>query len=135
MIVVDASALLETLLQTDLAGRLMERLFEPSASLHAPHLLDIEVTHAFRRMVQRKDITAVRAEQGLADFSQLHIERHGHQALTGRIWQLRESMTAYDGAYVALAEALDAPLLTCDAKLAHAHGHRARIDLITVASS
>ena len=135
MIVVDASALLETLLQTDLAGRLMERLFEPSASLHAPHLLDIEVTHAFRRMVQRKDITAVRAEQGLADFSQLHIERHGHQALTGRIWQLRESMTAYDGAYVALAEALDAPLLTCDAKLAHSHGHRARIDLITVASS
>lgn len=130
MIVVDASALLETLLQTDLAPRLMDRLFEPSASLHAPHLLDIEVTHVFRRMVQRKDLSAGRAEQGLLDFSHLYIQRHGHRALTGRIWQLRESMTAYDGAYVALAEALDATLLTCDAKLARAHGHRARIDLI-----
>ena len=130
MIVVDASAVLETLLQTDLAGRLMECMFEPSNSLHSPHLLDVEVTHAFRRMVQRKDITAVRAEQGLADFSQLHIERHSHQALIGRIWQLRESMTAYDGAYVALAEALGAPMLTCDSRIAHAHGHRARIDLI-----
>ena len=108
----------------------MKRLFEPSASLHAPHLVDIEVTHALRRLVQREDITAARAEQGLADLSQLHIERYGHQPLTARIWQLRESMTAYDGAYVALAEALDAPLLTCDVKLAHAHGHRARIDLI-----
>jgi predicted nucleic acid-binding protein len=130
LIVIDASALLETLLQTSLAGRLMERMFEPAASLHAPHLLDIEVTHAFRRMVQRKDITAARAEQGIADSSQLHIERHGHQALIARIWQLRESMSAYDGAYVALAEALDAPLLTSDVRLAHAHGHRARIDLI-----
>jgi predicted nucleic acid-binding protein len=130
LIVLDASAVLETLLQTRLAERLMERLFEPSASLHAPHLLDIEVPHALRRLVQREDITAERAEQGLADFSQLHIERHGHQALIARIWHLRESMTAYDGAYVALAEALDAPLLTCDAKLAHSHGHRARIDLI-----
>ena len=108
----------------------MERLFEPSASLHAPHLMDIEVAHALRRLVQRKDVTAMRAEQGLADLSQLHIERHGHEPLIARIWQLRESMTAYDGAYVALAEALDAPLLTCDVKLAHAHGHRARIDLI-----
>jgi predicted nucleic acid-binding protein len=105
-------------------------MFDPLTSLHAPHLVDIEVTHAFRRLVQRKDITAVRAEEGLADFAQLPIERHGHQALTRRIWQLRDAMTAYDGAYVALAEALDAPLLTCDAKLAHAHGHRARIDLI-----
>ncbi len=130
MIVVDASALVETLLQTNLAARLMKRLFEPSASLHAPHLVDIEVTHALRRLVQREDITAARAEQGLADLSQLHIERYGHQPLTARIWQLRESMTAYDGAYVALAEALDAPLLTCDVKLAHAHGHRASIDLI-----
>jgi len=108
----------------------MERMFEPSASMHAPHLLDIEVADALRRMVQRKDITTVRAEEGLADLAHLRIERHGHPLLLGRIWQLRESMAAYDGAYVALAEALDAPLLTCDAKLANAHGHRARIELI-----
>ena len=130
MIVVDASAVLETLLQTRLAARLMERLFEPTATLHAPHLLDIEVTHALRRLAQRGDLTGSRASQGLDDFSQFNIERHGHQLLNMRIWQLRDSMTAYDGAYIALAEALDAPLLTCDAKLAHARGHKAKIDLI-----
>lgn len=108
----------------------MERLLGPSSSLHSPQLLDIEVTHALRRLVQRSDITVVRAELVLADFSQLHIERHAHQALIARIWQLRDSMTAYDGAYVALAEALDAPLVTCDARLARAHGHRARIEVI-----
>ncbi len=108
----------------------MERALTPSESLHAPHLLDIEVTHALRRIVQREEITVLRAEQGLEDFSQMLIERHGHQSLTARIWQLRESLTAYDGAYIALAEALDVPLLTCDAKLARAHGHRAKIELI-----
>jgi predicted nucleic acid-binding protein len=60
----------------------------------------------------------------------LFIERASHQPLLGRVWQLRESMTAYDGAYVALAEALDAPVVTCDRKLARSHGHRARIELI-----
>jgi predicted nucleic acid-binding protein len=130
LIVVDASAILEMLLQTRHASRLMERMLGRPVRLHAPHLLDIEVTHALRRLVQRNDITAQRAEQGLADLSQLFIERHGHQLLTARIWQLRDSVTAYDGAYIALAEALDATLLTCDAKLAHAHGHRARIDLV-----
>jgi predicted nucleic acid-binding protein len=130
LIVVDASAILEMLLQTHLASRLMDRMLGRPVRLHAPHLLDIEVTHALRRLVQRNDITAQRAEQGLTDLSQLFIERHGHQSLTARIWQLRDSVTAYDGAYIALAEALDATLLTCDAKLAHAHGHRARIDLV-----
>jgi predicted nucleic acid-binding protein len=130
LIVVDASALLEVLLKTALADRLMDRVFAPSESLHAPHLLDIEVTNALRRLVLREEVTAVRAEQALEDFSQLLIERHGHQLLTARIWQMRESMTAYDGAYVALAEALAAPLLTCDAKLARAHGHQANIELV-----
>jgi predicted nucleic acid-binding protein len=130
LIVIDASAILESLLQTNLAERVMGRILAPAAILHSPHLLDIEVTHVLRRLVLRNDITAGRAEQVLADFSQLRIERHGHQALTTRIWQLRESMTAYDGAYVALAEALDAPLVTCDSKLGRAHGHRAKIEVI-----
>jgi predicted nucleic acid-binding protein len=131
LIVVDASALLELLLQTDLADRLMDRALAPSESLHAPHLLDIEIISALRRLAQREEISIKRAEQVLADFSQLLIQRHGHQQLTERIWQFRESLTAYDGAYVALAEALDAPLLTCDAKLAHAHGHHAKIELVS----
>ena len=130
MIVIDASALVELLLQTKLADRIMDRALDPSESLHAPHLLDIEVTHALRRLVQREEITTLRAEQGLEDFSQMLVDRHDHQPLTGRIWQLRESLTAYDGAYVALAEALEAPLLTCDGKLAHSHGHQAKIELI-----
>lgn len=130
MIVVDASALLEIMLQTTRAERLMERAFTVPERLHAPHLVDIEVTQVIRRMVQRAEITASRGEEALEDFAQLLIERHGHQLLLKRIWQLRDSLTAYDGAYVALAEALGAPLLTCDARLARAHGHEATIELV-----
>src|ERR1700722_837479 len=108
----------------------MERALAVSARLHAPHLLDIEVTRALRRHEQRRDITALRAEQALEDFSLLYIERHEQQSLLARIWRMRDSLTAYDGAYVALAEALDAPLLTCDVKLSRAHGHHATIELI-----
>lgn len=130
MIVIDASALLEMLLRTDRADRLMERALAASERLHAPHLLEIEVAQALRRLVQRDEITNVRAEQALDDFAHLVIERHAHPSLLPRIWQLRDALSAYDGAYVALAEALPAPLLTCDAKLARAHGHRATIELI-----
>jgi predicted nucleic acid-binding protein len=130
LIVIDASALLEILLRTERADRLMERALEPSEQMHAPQLLDIEITQVLRRLVRQREITAPRAEQALQDLSNLLIERHDHQALVQRIWQLRDSLSAYDGAYVALAEALAAPLLTCDAKLAGAHGHRAEIELV-----
>jgi predicted nucleic acid-binding protein len=130
LIVIDASALLEMLLRTQRADQLMERALEPSERMHAPHLLDVEVTQVLRRLVQRKEITTARAAEAIDDLNNLIIERHAHQALVPRIWQLRDSLTAYNGAYVALAEALDAPLLTCDAKLAGAHGHRATIELV-----
>jgi predicted nucleic acid-binding protein len=130
LIVIDASALLEILLRTDRADELMERAFEASERMHAPQLIDIEVTQVLRRLVQRREISAVRAGQALDDLASLLIERHEHQALVSRIWQLRDSLTAYDAAYVALAEALGAPLLTCDAELAGAHGHRATVELI-----
>ena len=108
----------------------MDRALGVSERLHSPHLLDIEVANVVRRLVQRKEITLVRAGQVFEDFAQLFIERHAHGALLPRIWQLRDAMTAYDGAYVALAEALGAPLLTCDGKLARAHGHRATIEMV-----
>lgn len=127
---IDASALLEMLLRTQRADQLLRRTLEPAERMHAPHLLDIEVTQVLRRLALRKEITTARAEEALNDFNNLAIERHEHQALVSRIWQLRDSMTAYDGAYVALAEALSAPLLTCDAKLAGARGHRATIELV-----
>ena len=130
MIVIDASALLEILLRTDKADRLMERALGTGERLHAPHLLDIEVTSVLRRVVRHKEIALRRAEQALRDFSQIYIERHAHDWLVARVWKLRDAMTAYDGAYIALAEALGAPLLTCDRKLAHAHGHAAVIELI-----
>jgi predicted nucleic acid-binding protein len=130
LIVLDASALLEILLRTPLAERLMDRALEASERLHAPHLLDVEVTQVLRRLVQRKEVTVARAGQALDDLSKLVIERHEHQSLVSRVWQLRDSLSAYDGVYVALAEALDAPLLTCDAKLAGARGHHAKIELV-----
>jgi predicted nucleic acid-binding protein len=132
LIVVDASALLEILLHTPRAAQLVERALAAAERMHAPHLLDIEVAQVLRRLVQRKEITRARAEQALDDLENLVIERHAHQPLISRVWQLRDSLTAYDGAYVALAEALEAPLLTCDAKLAGAHGHRASIELVAI---
>jgi predicted nucleic acid-binding protein len=132
LIVIDASALLEILLQTPRADQLMGRALEPSERMHAPHLLDVEVTQVLRRLAQRKEITAARAEQALDDLNNLVVERHEHQTLVRRIWQLRDSLTAYDCAYVALAEALEAPLLTCDSKLAGAHGHHATIELVAL---
>jgi len=130
LIVLDASALLEILLRTPLAERLMDRALDASERMHAPHLLDVEVTQVLRRLVQRKEIAAARAEQALEDLAKLLIERHEHQSLVSRVWQLRDSISAYDGVYVALAQALGAPLLTCDAKLAGAHGHLATIELV-----
>jgi predicted nucleic acid-binding protein len=133
LIVIDASALLEILLRTDRADRLMERAFSGSEQMHAPQLLDIEITQVLRRLVRQKEITVARAERALEDLSALVVERHEHQTIVRRIWQLRDSLSACDGAYVALAEALAAPLLTCDAKLAGAHGHRAKIELVASA--
>ncbi len=130
MIVVDASSLLELLLQSSLADKLADRLLRPRESLHAPHLVDVEMLQVLRRLSLSSLLSDGRARQVLADLESLAIERHSHVDLLSRIWQLRASVTAYDAAYVALAEALDAPLITCDAKLAHAHGHGAIIELV-----
>jgi predicted nucleic acid-binding protein len=130
LIVLDASALLEILLRTKRSDPLLVRALDASERLHAPHLLDIEVTQVLRRLLQRKEITLARAEHAFDDLSNLVIERHEHRSLVPRVWQLRDSLTAYDAVYVALAEALDAPLLTCDAKLAGARGHQAVIELV-----
>jgi len=87
-------------------------------SLHAPHLLDLEVVQVLRRYAASGALSGERALLALQDLSALDLERYPHEPLLGRIWQLRKKMSAYDAAYVALAEALDAPLLTFDARLA-----------------
>lgn len=130
MIVIDASALLELLLRTDRAEAIEARALAPEEQLHAPHLIDVEIAQALRRLVQLKEITPSRAQDAFDDHRELFIYRSEHQLLLPRIWQLRESVTAYDAAYVALAEALNAPLLTCDARLGRSHGHRAKIEVI-----
>jgi predicted nucleic acid-binding protein len=108
----------------------MERALVATEQLHAPQLLDVEIAQVLRRVALHREISAARAKQALADLEQLPIKRHIHQPLVRRIWQLRDSLTAYDAAYVALAKALPAPLLTCDPTLAHAHGHRAAVELV-----
>jgi predicted nucleic acid-binding protein len=117
-------------LQTAKGKKVEARALLPEQSVHAPHLIDVEVTHTLRRLVQLKEVPAARAKQALDDHAALHIKRADHEDMLERLWELRESVTAYDATYVALAEVLDAPLITCDSRLARSHGHRAMIELI-----
>ncbi len=130
MIVLDASAVLEVLLRTPAAASVEERMFRPGETLHAPHLLDVEVAQVLRRYESVRQIAPERGREALADLSDLDLHRYPHDVLLPRVWELRHNLTAYDAVYVALAEALDARLLTRDQRLAGAAGHRARIDLV-----
>ena len=130
MIVVDASALLEVLLRTPAARAVEERLFDRRQTLHAPHLLDIEVAQVIRRYAARGEIDDERGRAALADLADFPVHRYPHDVLLARIWDLRHNLTAYDAAYVALAAALDAPLLTRDRHLAAAAGQRAHVELV-----
>lgn len=121
MIVVDASVVIDVLLRTAAAPAIEEQL-RAHSSLHCPHLLDVEVAQVLRRYVRNSEIDVARGAAAVADLGDLPILRHGHAALLRRVWELRENMTAYDGVYVALAEALGVPLLTRDARLAAAPG-------------
>ena len=130
MIVVDASALLEALLRTPAAIAVEERLFAPGQTLHAPHLIDLEVAQVIRRYAANGEIDSERGRAALADLADFPLRRYPHDFLLPRIWDLRRNLTAYDAAYVALAEALETPLLTRDKRLAAAAGHRAQIELV-----
>ncbi|HET6223792.1 MAG TPA: type II toxin-antitoxin system VapC family toxin [Dongiaceae bacterium] len=130
MIVVDASALLEALLRTPAAEAVERRLFEPEQTLHAPHLLDVEVAQVVRRYASAGEIDAERGRAALADLADFPLRRYPHDFLLSRVWDLRTNLTAYDAVYVALAEALDAPLITRDQRLAAAAGHDARVELV-----
>jgi predicted nucleic acid-binding protein len=130
MIVVDASAVLEALLRTPAASAVERRLFEPAQTMHAPHLLDVEVAQVVRRYAANGEFDAERGRMILADLADLPLRRYPHDFLLPRAWDLRNNLTAYDAMYVALAEALDAPLLTRDKRLAASPGHHARIELV-----
>jgi len=130
VIVLDASVVLEVLLRMPAGVTVEERLFEPEETLHAPHLLDVEVAQVLRRYALAGDVDAERCRAALDDLAGLPLSRYPHDFLMSRVWDLRANLSAYDAVYVALAEALDSPLLTRDQRLANAPGHRARVELV-----
>jgi predicted nucleic acid-binding protein len=128
VLVVDTSAVLEAIVAVDPPPGLTDRLAN-DGDLHAPHLIDIEVLHALRRLNVLGELSEERASDARADFRELAIVRYPHVGLVDRIWELRHNLTAYDAAYVALAEALEVSLVTCDRRLSEAPGHTAQIEL------
>jgi predicted nucleic acid-binding protein len=130
VIVLDASAAVDWLVQTAAAQRIESRIFSRNQSLHAPELLDLEVAQVLRRLVREGALSASRAAVAIQDLLDLRITRYPHFVLLPRIWQLRHNLSAYDAAYVVLAEKLGATLLTRDAKLASAAGHAATIEVV-----
>ena len=131
MTVVDASTLVEVLLRTRLGERCTERLLRRNDALFAPHLLDVEVTQVLRRYAQRGEMPDARGREAIQDLADFPLIRFSHEPFLQRIWELRHSLSAYDAAYIALAEALDAPLVTCDSRMARAHGHAARVEILS----
>jgi predicted nucleic acid-binding protein len=129
VIVIDASALLEVLLRTPAAAAAEKRLFQAGQTLHAPHLLDVEVAQVVRRYAMNGEIDGERGRAALVDLADFPLRRYPHDFLLPRVWELRNNLTAYDAVYVALAEALNAPLLTRDQRLANTAGHHAQIEL------
>jgi predicted nucleic acid-binding protein len=133
VIVLDASVVLELLLGTAAGARVAQRIAAPAETLHAPHLVDLEVAQVLRRFQREGDIDEARGREALEVLRELDVARYPHDVLLPRIWQLRDVVTAYDAAYLALAEALAAPLLTADARLARTRGHRARVEWVGAA--
>ena len=130
MIVVDASALVEMLLPTAAGEAVSARLFDSGDSLAAPHLIDVEAAQVLRRYAHAGEIDGRRGREAMADLADMPIRRYPHEVLLPRVWDLRHTITAYDAVYVALAEALDAPLVTRDRRLAGSAGHGVEIELL-----
>ncbi len=127
MLVIDASAVVELLLGGDRAERVLVWFESEEGTIHAPGLLDVEVTQVLRRLVAAGIMDAPRGAAALEILQDLPVHRHPEKPLLPRIWQLRENLTAYDAVYVALAEALDCPLLTFDRALSRAPGLGLRV--------
>jgi predicted nucleic acid-binding protein len=129
MIVLDASAAVDWLLQTPAGQRIEHRIFTRNSTLHTVHLLDVEFAQVLRRLVREAKLAPKRAEEAIEDLMALRVTRYAPVLLLNRIWRLRQNLSAYDAAYVALAEELNAPLITRDQKIASAPGHAAAVEV------
>lgn len=117
-LVLDASVLTEILVMSPLGARALVHVSHERGELHVPHLADIECASVFRGLARGGALTAERAGQALLDLQDFPARRWPGGALLERVWELRDTLTAYDATYLALAEALDADFITADAKLA-----------------
>ncbi len=128
MIVLDASAAVDLLAADVRAAGLADRVLA-DGDLHAPHLIDVEIAQALRRLAAAGALSDDRATDALHDAALLPVVRYPHLALVERAWELRLNLGVYDGVYVALAEMLEAPLVTCDRRIARASGHDATVEV------
>jgi predicted nucleic acid-binding protein len=130
VIVLDASAAADVLLNSGpRAPRIRERMAESDDDLHVPHLFEVEVLGVLRRFSLRGRLSQERARLALDRLSSMRLARYPHAAMLPRMWELRDNVTTYDAAYIALAESLEAPLVTTDARLARAPGIRAAVEV------
>ena len=131
MKVLDASALLELVVGTPAGLAVADELDDPDDGVHVPHLADVEVASALRRLVAQGIVSESIARESLDDLTSLDLQRHAHEPMLDRIWALRKNLSAYDATYVALAEVLDAELITCDRRLARTAKLPIRTRLVT----
>jgi predicted nucleic acid-binding protein len=136
MLVIDASAVTDLLLGEPPAELVERYVVDHGHDLHAPHVLDLEVVSALKRVASFADVPAERADEALVDLLDLHVERYSHHAFVPRIWELRHNLSPYDASYLALAEALSdwgAPLLTTDARFARAAQKHSHVEVLLAA--
>ena len=129
MFVLDASGAVELVLNTAAGKRIANRIDDPAESIHAPHLIDVEVAHVLRRYALLGVLSAARCKRALGQWRELDVERYSHGLFLDRMWQLRHNVSAYDAVYVALTEALSTVLVTGDGRLLRAPGLAIRIEL------
>jgi len=128
--VVDSSAILALIIERFSIPALRSRLLDRAVMLYAPAIIDLEVLHVLRRYVLFREMDAGEAETSIEAYGKIEIMRFPHDPLIRRIWELRENFTAYDAAYVALAEGMRAPLITLDARLAKSCPDTIEVELI-----